>query len=384
MRIECYVFCHFSQIHLQGIKIYLFPQHIKTMKNYLHLICLIILTLGILPTSQCQETSTLNPTIENAPEGPVCNWSEVTMHTQEYDTYQWYTHQVGGSPTPIDGATEREITLTINGDGFFVFVVVTSDGEEATSDYVQIDLHVFHFDIYISGYGFQETPIGIIACENTDYDIVLRIPSIQLFKNPKWYRNGQLIEDATGYSISVNQTGYYTGSATSTVCPHIEYSSPGGFGLIIHKPETPTITQEGDSLMASWNVGQWYFEEEIIPEATHWILVPEAEGYYSFEYQEYGCYASSDPFYFSNTTGINDELLSQKVSLYPVPAQNVLNITSEHYFVSYEIYDAFGKTVKSGQINGMGIDISNLAGGFYHISLHSPEGKVVKKFIKAK
>jgi hypothetical protein len=358
------------------------------MKNFLQLICLIFSTLGIIlvsPTAQCQVARTLNPTIENAPEGPVCSWSEVTMHTQEYDTYQWYRHQVGDYPVPIHGATARELTLSIDlNANFYVFVVVSLDGEEATTPYVHIDTHVFHFDIYISGYGFSGTPIGILACEGSDYDITLRIIHQQNFQDPKWFKDGQLIEDATGFALPVTKTGFYTGAATSSVCPHIQYWSGGGFGIVIHKPETPTISQEGDSLMATWNVGQWYIEEDAIPGATHWILVPEVDGYYTFEYREYGCLARSEPFFFSSSTGIADNQLPYEVSLYPVPATDFIQIRSEHHFESYLIFDAYGKTVKTGNMGSLGVDISDLAAGFYQIALRSPKGVVVKKFIKAK
>lgn len=385
MRIECDIFFNISGIHLPGIKIFLIAQSIYTMKNYLHLICLILGIMMVSPTAQCQEASTLNPTIENAPDGPVCVWTEITLNTQEYDTYQWHHHPVGGYPIPIHGATERELTLSIDADSnYYIFVVVTLDGEEATSPYVHIDTHVFHFDIYITGYGFYESSIGILACADTDYQITLRMIYQQNFKDPKWYLDGQLIPDATGYALSVTKTGFYTGSAVSTVCPHIQYWSPGGFGIVIHKPETPTISQEGDSLLATWNVGQWYFEEDAIPGATHWILIPEADGYYTFEYTEFGCLARSEPFLFSNTTGIENGSLPYEVSLYPVPAENLINIRSEHHFISFEIFDAFGRLVKSGDMNGMALDIGSLAAGYYQIALHSPEGVVVKKFIKAK
>jgi hypothetical protein len=358
------------------------------MKNSLQLICLTLVILGFTmaaPQASGQEIRSLSPTIENAPEDPLCPWTEFTLTTQEYDTYQWYRHTVGSYPVPIHGATEREVTLTLEpGDHFYMYVVVTLDGEEATSPYVHIDQYIFPFDIFISGHGFHGSPIGILACDGTDYQITLRILDLQNYHNPKWYKDGQLLTEATGYALDVKKSGYYTGSATSTLCPNVEAHSPGGFGIVIHKPQQPTITQEGDSLLASWNMGQWFFEEDTIPGATHWVLVPEMDGYYSFAYHEYGCPAKSEPYYFSTSTSIVDGQLPYEVSLYPVPAGNLINIRSEHQFGAFEIFDSFGRVVKRGDINGMGIDISELAAGFYHIALRSSEGTVVKKFIKAK
>lgn len=86
------------------------------------------------------------------------------------------------------------------------------------------------------------------------------------------------------------------------------------------------------------------------------------------------------------TAGVNDNLL-QGLNIYPNPAKDVLNITSDITGVagSYEIYNTLGQAIAAKNITfeeGQSIDISGLSQGIYIIKL-TREGKTkTLKFIK--
>ncbi|PZR23330.1 MAG: hypothetical protein DI539_03505 [Flavobacterium psychrophilum] len=86
------------------------------------------------------------------------------------------------------------------------------------------------------------------------------------------------------------------------------------------------------------------------------------------------------------TAGVDDNLL-QGLNIYPNPAKDVLNITSEITGAtgSYEIYNTLGQAIATGNVTfekEQSIDISGLSQGIYIIKLNR-EGKTkTLKFIK--
>ncbi len=353
------------------------------MKKHL-LILIFIFGLLYQHASASEQKNNLNPTIENAPETPVCPNAEITLTTQEYDSYQWYKRTHYSTSQPVSGATSREFTMVSDPEHvYYVRVKVTLDGQEAMSSEVLIDQYWFRPKIGGFGENIDQDIWGNIhVCEGNFELTLFSVDSVH-FNNHQWYRSGNPIDGALMTTFKVNDSGYYYFTVSPPQCPDMTVYSFGGFDVSVHNPAPPIITQEGDSLLANWNVGQWFLEEEPIPGATHWIYIPQADGYYSFEYVRNGCPARSEPYHYSTETNINEPLL-QNVNIYPVPAFNLLNVNAGVEISSFEIFDAFGRKVMYGHMQNMSIDISIIAGGFYYIHLHSPEGSAVKKFIKAK
>ncbi|HLA55888.1 MAG TPA: T9SS type A sorting domain-containing protein [Flavobacterium sp.] len=89
---------------------------------------------------------------------------------------------------------------------------------------------------------------------------------------------------------------------------------------------------------------------------------------------------------YTLTLGVSQNELSSKISVYPNPVKNVVNVDvpSDILVESAEIYDLTGRMVKS-QNSAAGIqsiNVSGLSSGNYILKLKSVQGSVTKKFIK--
>ena len=71
--------------------------------------------------------------------------------------------------------------------------------------------------------------------------------------------------------------------------------------------------------------------------------------------------------------GIGDQIQNNSISIFPNPAQNVINVMADNKFLSeiYSIYDNTGKVVLTGKLNSQNttIELGNLSGGIYMFSV---------------
>ena len=76
--------------------------------------------------------------------------------------------------------------------------------------------------------------------------------------------------------------------------------------------------------------------------------------------------------YNTNTLGINEDIQSNLLSVFPNPAQSVINIKADIKLIGqvYSIYDNTGRVVISGKLNSQNtiIELDNLSGGIYMFS----------------
>lgn len=91
-------------------------------------------------------------------------------------------------------------------------------------------------------------------------------------------------------------------------------------------------------------------------------------------------------FIFESTLSIND-FSNSRVNIYPNPAVDKIYMSIATNDVSYKVYSANGKVLKSNHVlnaseNLVQIDISDLAAGIYFLSIETKSGKKVKKIIK--
>ncbi len=78
-----------------------------------------------------------------------------------------------------------------------------------------------------------------------------------------------------------------------------------------------------------------------------------------------------------------DDVFSSKVSVYPNPANEFLNISSSVEINKVEVYNLLGKKVLSSlKLNDNNLNISSLANGIYMIKLTSGDSVATKKIIK--
>ena len=71
--------------------------------------------------------------------------------------------------------------------------------------------------------------------------------------------------------------------------------------------------------------------------------------------------------------GIGDQIQNNSISIFPNPAQNVINVMADNKLLSeiYSIYDNTGKVVLTGKLNSQNttIELGNLSGGIYMFSV---------------
>ena len=90
-----------------------------------------------------------------------------------------------------------------------------------------------------------------------------------------------------------------------------------------------------------------------------------------------------DSIVFDNTLGTADfGYANNTISLYPNPAQEVLNISSSNSITKIEVYDLLGKKVASND-NASNVNVADLGKGAYIVIVEQENGSVVaKQFIK--
>ncbi|MBQ4805535.1 T9SS type A sorting domain-containing protein, partial [Aquimarina sp. MMG015] len=91
---------------------------------------------------------------------------------------------------------------------------------------------------------------------------------------------------------------------------------------------------------------------------------------------------------FDSTLSIDDEILSNGLTVYPIPSNSTINITGEISLAikRADIFDIQGKLVLSQKLNTSSvintIDISSIRSGFYLMTIHSETGSATKRIIK--
>lgn len=89
----------------------------------------------------------------------------------------------------------------------------------------------------------------------------------------------------------------------------------------------------------------------------------------------------------SETAASANDFITSKFSIYPNPANNILNISNADFDIKQVgITDVNGRAIKtiiqSFPSQETTIDVSDLSAGIYMIVINTTEGKAVKKFVK--
>lgn len=137
------------------------------------------------------------------------------------------------------------------------------------------------------------------------------------------------------------------------------------------KPETPFITQSGDTLISSASEGNvWMFNNQVIYYAHSNKFVPTFDGAYSVVVNKNGCFSDT-----SNKVPVGIEEIQSdiNIALYPNPATKMVtieNMSSEKDF-RLTIYDAKGTEMLRKELTEKktAIDIHTLNKGIYIVKL---------------
>lgn len=158
-------------------------------------------------------------------------------------------------------------------------------------------------------------------------------------------------------------------------------------------PETPSITQVGDSLVSSYPEGnQWFDSQGMIEGADRQVYHPIVQDdFYVIVTSEAGCFSAPSNVIHFLFTDI-EEMKESHWRVYPIPVGEYLYImpgveTEGEHLV--QIIDALGNILYSAKhsLNGLVAEkvyTGDLPRGIYFVSFSSRENgyKTVKKFIK--
>ncbi len=199
-----------------------------------------------------------------------------------------------------------------------------------------------------------------------------------------WQLSGSPQTFPPGESINVSQGGTYNVFVTSAE------GCEGSSSIEVEEYVTvvPMITIEGNELVSTEATAyQWFYETEIIPDATDQHYFPEEEGFYAVEtIDENGCVALSPEveFILSSTGSLIRE---PDFTIFPNPTQGALTIQTNVPSiseVSVEVVDLNGRPVfyREDLMVSSPIDLSHITAGVYVVILKTSKGLIQKRVVK--
>ena len=152
---------------------------------------------------------------------------------------------------------------------------------------------------------------------------------------------------------------------------------------ILPLPEVPTyqpVSNVGEYTLPSVENGVWTNETGDI------VTLAETDGVYTLTVTGEGDCENSTTLTVEITTGI-EEILAEKLMIYPNPAKKELFIKSELPVKKIELLDLTGRTVEtwhaaSLQNSATTINLSALPQGVYMLKIYTDSGVAVKKVVK--
>ncbi len=189
--------------------------------------------------------------------------------------------------------------------------------------------------------------------------------------------------DAGVYTVTVTDANGC--SATATVN-----------AVVNPAPVTPTISANGDTLMANPSSGfnyQWYMNGSIISGEINPTYIASITADYSVVITDgNGCTSTSSDFNYVNTTGIDGSEAYGFINVYPNPNDGVFNVVVSNEHAAYyhlRVYNSIGQLVvqkndiATSEIDAYEVDLSTFAVGTYtlviYINRDAHSVKVVKK-----
>lgn len=160
----------------------------------------------------------------------------------------------------------------------------------------------------------------------------------------------------------------------------------------IHIIKKPVVTLANDILTSGKTEGvhQWFKNGEPIPNATGTTFIPQQSGNYAVEVTTGSCTLRSDDFVFV-ITGTEAGFDDSSISLYPNPAEDILNIMLQKApqgvnTIRIAVHNVLGQAVMHKDIAAKKgttpLNVKDLAAGLYTVTLELPRGTIQKRFVK--
>ena len=153
---------------------------------------------------------------------------------------------------------------------------------------------------------------------------------------------------------------------------------------------TPTITNSGLTLTSSSSTGnQWYFNNNIIPNATSSIYLATQNGtYYVCVSSPSSCGNPCSDTIIISSVGVNELDFASSFSVYPNPSKDNLTIEfskQNNLQSSVSIVNLLGEKLYQEKFlnqSKLTIDIRDYPVGIYFVQIENEKGRITKKFIK--
>lgn len=232
-------------------------------------------------------------------------------------------------------------------------------------------------------------------CPNDSTSLVLS--AIYDSEESAWLKDGEVVAENV-MSITVNEVGEYQlvqkvidtfSYIRSEVVTVEEFTVPN---VNLTAADNDTLICPGDTIMLSGPNGQqfqWYMDGEEIEGATsNTYPATEAGSYNMLKINSSGCSNMSEEdlvIYPDSCPDSVQEILAGGVTMFPVPANDVLNVRADYTIISAIIRDVTGKIVYSqDMINNRftAFDLSGVARGTYVVELETELGFVSKAIVK--
>lgn len=193
---------------------------------------------------------------------------------------------------------------------------------------------------------------------------------------------------ATTQSINVYNSGIY-----NVILTNNNNCTDTSLTVSVHAeayPPTPTITQNGNTLISSASTGnQWYMNGVLIPNATGSSYTATQNGsYVVIVTNQYGCSSIS----MGITLGTENDHFLQTLIVSPNPTENELWISFEKTddkVLEIYIYNELGQILYKEALTDVGkmvhnIDVSHLSTGIYMLNFIQENKKISKKIAVVK
>jgi len=318
-------------------------------------------------TDEDAVTVTVNPapTVNaTASTSAICAGESVTLNAAASGgtnyTYSWTSNPPGFSSNLQNPVASPTVTTTY-------YVTVTSAGCSGT-DFVTVTVN----------------PVPSVTASASDTEIC-EGESVTLNAAASGGSNYSYswTSDPPGFTSNLQNpsvvptiTTTYTVEVTSAGCTGSDFVMVTVFPV----PEKPTITQNENTLVSSYETGnQWFFDGEPIENATGQIYTPTVTGWYQVQVtDENGCESSLSDAYYFTVTGVNQNAKTSQMRLFPNPTDGLLKIdqtfASGAQF-SLTIYDPMGNTVYE-ENNPLSADFSAHEEGIYFYTIKTQHGEL--------
>ena len=313
----------------------------------------------------------------DSPQEPVINWNgslifceggNIILSTSSTDNLQWYRNG-----NPISGATSATYNATISGT-YLVKATNTGGCSISSSPVVVTAKSITQPTLSWNG--------PLVFCEGGNVILSTTNPD-----NHQWYKNGNLINGATGATYTVTTSGSYT---ESNGCA----ASAPAIVTVNNIPSKPPLTYDGApyhfTTTSGFAVYQWYFNNVLIAGASANTYTPTQTGLYKVQVTgNNGCINISDVYNLVVLSTADITVGDVKLRFYPNPAYTKLFVDipqSNGKKITARVYDLNGRLLQKQSLNQMlnEISVDKLPAGLYQLVISIGKEKAVRKVMVLK